>query len=219
MSSSEAPPTNHSPLSSVLSPTISVATPTATYLLENGEVHVAAEEIVSEEVVTDEPVVVLETTVDHMKCDPFPPTSSYHGNVSVSNSSSIDPPPTKISAFEQTNITTNVDTTHMLTTLAESHFIAETTPTTVNTGVLLDHTHAYTPTDILIALSDKTTVVEEGVVEGVVDGDVIELSTDPSAEVVISEPMDISRVNTQMDEVNTCKDTTIVILKDEKRQD
>ncbi len=77
-----APPPNSSSLSSVLSPSVS----STTYLLENGEVQVGAEEVISEEVVTDEPVLVLDTTGEPVGGVVTTPPTDYQTLVTTSTS-------------------------------------------------------------------------------------------------------------------------------------
>ena len=147
-----APPTHNSPprLSSVLSPAVSSAT--TTYLLENGEVQVGAEEVISEEVVTDDPVVVLESTdpqvvqpTDHILSDIENLTSSGFEKervattiVSSSSLMELSPPPPKVPAMDtpgsiaasvslDSSKITQLSEASILTTHASSHFSTETT--------------------------------------------------------------------------------------------
>ena len=132
-----APPPNSSSLSSVLSPNVS----STTYLLENGEVQVGAEEVISEEIVTDEPVLVLDTTgepVGGVVTTPSTdyqtlvttPTSDYHAIVATPTSDYQTIVTAPASEF-QTIVTTPTSDYHtILTTPTSEYQTVVTTPTT-----------------------------------------------------------------------------------------
>ena len=129
---------------SVLSSAVSTSAP---YLLESGDVQVGAEEVVSEEVVTDEPVVVLESTgeqvdlskniVDGLQTLSSKSSCNLHEKeiIHSSSSSTTELPLAKIPALDLavTNSVMSLDSSgghfsdvNLLTTLANSHFVTET---------------------------------------------------------------------------------------------